>query len=119
LEAARGRGIGCVAAGGFLQHGSEGFGHGPVRLQYVVQGNGPGAGPVIENAAVKTGLVAERCVEARRVDAERLGNVGDADRIVAARMEKMLGSGERLLRIEAPGPTSPFRIICSTHYKNP
>ena len=68
-QAAGSGGIGGVPPGSLLQHGCERLGHRTVRAQDVCEGNGPGVGPAIENAAVETSLVAEGGVEAGRVDA--------------------------------------------------
>jgi hypothetical protein len=61
-------------------------------------------------------LLPKRGVEARRVDAERLGDVRDADGVVAARMERVLSGGDRLLGSKRRGGPR-WAIICSHHYK--
>ena len=74
---------------------------------------------MIENASEKRRLVAKGCVKTGRVDTQQIGNICNADRIVTARMKKMLDSSDRLFRIKTPGTTAAPQFICSHYYKIP
>ncbi len=101
-EAAARGGIDDALRGRLLRQGS-GLSDGPVGAQDIVEGIGPGLDPMIQNAGVQAGLVAKGGVEARRVDPQRLGDVGDADGVVSARVEEMLGGGDRPRRDRSAG----------------
>lgn len=118
-EAANGDRIGRIAASGFLEHRCKGFAHRPVRKQEIFKGNCVGAGIAVENAGVEPGLVAECGIETGRVDADGVGDVSNADSIVAASVEEALGRSNRLVRIETTWPATNTAMFCSHCYKIP
>lgn len=111
--------VASVATRGLLQQSGQRFGHRATRLQDRAQGNAFGVGIAVEDAGKEPGLAPESGVEAGRIDAERLREVGDADRVVAARVKQALGRGDGLLGIEAARATARTRLICSHEYKMP
>ncbi len=117
-EATGSRGIGRVAARGVFQHGSERRGHGPVRAQKLGKRDSAGVYVPVEGTLIEAAFVSEGRVEARRVDAQHLGDVGNADPLVAARVEEALGAGNRLLGIESTRAAAATRLFCSEQYKN-
>jgi hypothetical protein len=52
-------------------------------------------------------LAAERRIEARRLDAERVGQRAEAHRVVARRMEQALADVERRIGVECTRPAAP------------
>ena len=118
-EATGGCGIGGVAASGFFQHGCKAFGDGAVGPQEVGERDGVGVGVAAQNARVEAGLIAKGGVEAGWVDAERFGDIRNADGVIAVSVEQTLGGGDRLVGIEAAGAAAGTRTICSHQYENP
>ena len=118
-EAAGGRRIGRIAAGGIFQHGGNAFGHRAAGLQDIGERNCIGHRIAVEDPPVEAHLAAEGGVEARRVDPQRGSDLGHADGIVAACMEEMLGRADGRFRIEAAGAATGARIFCSIHYIKP
>lgn len=117
-EAAASVRISRVAACSFLKHRRQRFRYRPVGSKDVVQGNCAGARPSLQDSSVKPGLVAEGGIKARWIYAERLSHLGDANGIVAARMEELLSRSDRLLPIEAPRAASATSCFCISHYIN-
>jgi len=111
--------VGGIIAGGLLEHRCEAGAHGPVVPQQIGEGNGAGRVITIEYAGVETGLAAEGGVKTWWVYPKRGGDVRDADRVIAMRMEKLLRGTNCFFGIEASGPTPCPGFICSHHYKTP
>src|SRR5699024_3337654 len=113
----RSGGIGDITTGSLLQQRQKAVGNGAIGPQQVRERNRALLGVAFEDAGVEPELAAEGGVEARRIDAQRIGDLGHADGLVAAGMKQTLGDGDRLVRIEAPWPTAPTRIFCNGHYR--
>ena len=69
-------------------------------------GGGGIGGVAVEDAGVEAGLVAKGGVEAGWVDAEGFGDLRDADGVVAAGVEEVLGGGDGLVGVEAAWPAT-------------
>lgn len=108
-----------IATRSLLQHSRNGFGDGDVGAQNVRERDRFSFRPIIEHALVKAGFAAESGVKAGRIDAERVGDIGDADRVITAFMEKLLRSRHRRLGIEITRSAAGAGFICSNHYKIP
>ena len=98
--------IGGIKARGFLQNCGKTFGHRAVLAQQGGQRNGVIAVIARQNARVEAGLAAKGGVEAGRVDAQGFGDLRDADGVVAAGVEEVLGGGDGLVGVEAAWPAT-------------
>lgn len=106
-------GIGSVLASGLLEQQCKRVGYRAIRIQKVCKTDRAGAGVPVENACVEARLATEGGVETGRVDAESIGQVRDADGVVAVDVEQALGDSNRLVEIETTGAAAWTRVICS------
>src|SRR5690606_7674323 len=117
-QAARSAGIGHVAAGGIFQDRDQRFSRRSIGAQQLRKRDGAGLRVAFKDAFVEAGFTSKGGVEARRIDADRLSDIGDAHRVVASRMEQLLGDVDSFIRIETPR-SSTRTFICSYHYETP
>jgi hypothetical protein len=86
---------------GFHQDRSERFGNRATGLEDLTERHAVGAGVALKDTSIEPGLAPEGSVEAGRIDAERVREIGDADVVVAARVKQALGDGDSVLRVKA------------------
>jgi hypothetical protein len=103
-------------AGGFLQQGRKALGDRTVRQQDILEHDRAGSSVPVEDAGVEAGFVAEGSVEAGRVDAERIGHLGDAQCIISARVEQALRGRHSIFRIETARPAARAGYFFISHY---
>jgi hypothetical protein len=118
-EAASGVRMGSVVVGGSFQQSGKGLRYGAAGAQKFIQEDGAIRTIALEDAGIEASLAAEGGVEAGRVDAKGAGEVGDADRVVAAGVEEVLGRRHGLFRVKAAGAAAGTGRICSHSYKIP
>ncbi|VTN08897.1 Uncharacterised protein [Raoultella terrigena] len=118
-HASGGRRVGNVAPCRIVQHGHQTLHHRTVIAQKFRKGNRPGAAIAIQHAVIKAELAAKRGVEAGRIDAERLCQVGNADRVIAPRVKKVLRNFNGLQRIKLTRASRGAALFCSIHYITP
>ena len=118
-QAAGGGRIGYIAASRLLQHGDERRRHRLVVLQQRLYGDGPGLAVALQDAGIQAELAAESGIKAWGVDAESLGQIGHAHRVVASRVKEALSRFNSLFRIELTGAPRGTPLFCSGHYINP
>ena len=80
----------CIGARSDVQHFCQALGHWPVGAQDLLQRDGARLSVPVEDAAVERGLAAESRIKARRIDAQSLGQIREAEGVVALRMEQLL-----------------------------
>ncbi|STS90265.1 Uncharacterised protein [Klebsiella variicola] len=118
-QAASGGRIGHIAASRLLQHGDERRRHRLVVSQQGINGNGPGLAVALQDAGIQPELAAKSGIKAWGVDAESLGQIGHAHRVVASRVEEALRRCNGLFRIKLAGTPRSTPWFCSGHYINP
>ncbi|OUH24217.1 dehydrogenase/reductase oxidoreductase [Klebsiella pneumoniae] len=118
-QAAGGGRIGHIAASRLLQYGDERRRHRLVVSQQGIDGNGPDLAVALQDAGIQPELAAESGIKARGIDAESLGQIGHAHRVVASRVEEALRRFNGLFRIKLAGTSRSTPLFCSGHYINP
>ena len=82
-----------------------------------------GMAPVWRQRCRTRGIQPELCCQKRHkssgIDAESLGQIGHAHRVVASRVEEALRRFNGLFRIKLAGTSRSTPLFCSGHYINP
>ena len=118
-QAAGGSRIGHVTTGGLLQYRTQRRRHRLVVLQQFRDGYSSMLTITLQDAGIQPKFAAESGIKARGVNAESLGQIGHAHRVIASRMKETLLRFNSLFCIKLTGASRSTPRFCSGHYTNP